>query len=151
MGAAPVLLVHVHLIGGLEATAVALGLLEGAGDAPGRFGWLAFDPLRDDSLVLAEFLRERGVPHRLEVYEGVLHGFLHCSAVEPRAMRALEDGAAEHTLPEGAVPRPAVNMAEADALQLSFKSACTHPRGGRAAAAPVTRAQRYRAGKSRTR
>jgi len=43
--------------------------------------------------VLAEFFKERGVPHRLEVYEGVLHGFLHCSAVEPRAMQAIEAGA----------------------------------------------------------
>jgi acetyl esterase len=54
---------------------------------------VAYDPLRDDSLVLAEFFKERGVPHRLEVYEGVLHGFLHCSAVEPRAMQAIEAGA----------------------------------------------------------
>jgi hypothetical protein len=59
---------------------------------------------------------------------------------------ALEDGAAEHTLPEGAVPRPAVNMAEADALQLSFKSACTGPRGGRTAAAHTPRAQRLSRG-----
>jgi acetyl esterase/lipase len=44
--------------------------------------------------VLAEFLPERGVPHRLESYDGVLHGFLHDQAVEPRAMRAIEDGAA---------------------------------------------------------
>jgi acetyl esterase len=65
-----------------------------AGLPPTFIGAVAYDPLRDDSLVLAEFLRERGVPHRLETYEGVLHGFLHYSAVEPRAMRALEDGAA---------------------------------------------------------
>ena len=65
-----------------------------AGLPPTFIAAVAFDPLRDDSLVLAEFLRERGVPHRLEIYEGVLHGFLHYSAVEPRAMRAIEDGAA---------------------------------------------------------
>lgn len=65
-----------------------------AGLPPAFIAAVAYDPLRDDSLVLAEFFKERGVPHRLEVYEGVLHGFLHCSAVEPRAMRALEDGAA---------------------------------------------------------
>jgi hypothetical protein len=44
--------------------------------------------------VLAEFFKERGVAHRLETYTGVLHSFLHCSAVEPLAMQALEDGAA---------------------------------------------------------
>ena len=54
---------------------------------------MAYDPLRDDSLVLAEFLSERKVAHRLVVYEGVLHSFLHYSALEPRAMQAIEDGA----------------------------------------------------------
>lgn len=65
-----------------------------AGLPPTFIGAVAYDPLRDDSLVLAEFLRERGVPHQLEIYEGVLHAFLHYSALEPRAMKALEDGAA---------------------------------------------------------
>ena len=65
-----------------------------AGLPPAFVAAVAYDPLRDDSLVLAEFFKERGVRHQLEVYEGVLHGFLHCSAVEPRAMRAIEDGAA---------------------------------------------------------
>ena len=64
-----------------------------AGLPPAFVAAVAYDPLRDDSLVLAEFFKERGVPHRLEVYEGVLHGFLHCSAVEPRAMQAIEAGA----------------------------------------------------------
>lgn len=64
-----------------------------AGLPPTFIAAVAYDPLRDDSLVLAEFCKERGVPHRLEVYEGVLHGFLHYSAVEPLAMRAIEDGA----------------------------------------------------------
>lgn len=65
-----------------------------AGLPPAFIGAVAYDPLRDDSLVLAEFLQERGVPHRLVVYEGVLHGFLHYSALEPKAMQAIADGAA---------------------------------------------------------
>jgi len=65
-----------------------------AGLPPTFIAAVAYDPLRDDSLVLAEFCKERGVAHRLEIYEGVLHGFLHCSAIEPLAMRAIEDGAA---------------------------------------------------------
>ena len=65
-----------------------------AGLPPTFIAAVAYDPLRDDSLALAEFCRERSVPHRLETYEGVLHGFLHYSAVEPLAMRAIEDGAA---------------------------------------------------------
>jgi len=65
-----------------------------AGLPPTFIAAVAYDPLRDDSLALAEFCKERGVPHRLAMYEGVLHGFLHYSAVEPLAMQALEDGAA---------------------------------------------------------
>lgn len=65
-----------------------------AGLPPTFIGAVAYDPLRDDSLVLAEFLKERKVPHRLVVFEGVLHSFLHYSALEPKAMQAIEDGAA---------------------------------------------------------
>ena len=64
-----------------------------AGLPPTFVGAVAYDPLRDDSLALAEFLKERCVSHRLVVYEGVLHGFMHYSAVEPKAMQALDDGA----------------------------------------------------------
>ena len=65
-----------------------------AGLPPTFIGAVAYDPLRDDSLVLAEFCKERGVRHELKVYEGVLHAFLHYSAVEPLALQAIEDGAA---------------------------------------------------------
>ena len=65
-----------------------------AGLPPTFIGAVAYDPLRDDSLVLAEFMQEQGVEHRLVVYEGVLHGFMHYSAVEPKALQAIEDGAA---------------------------------------------------------
>ena len=64
-----------------------------AGLPPTFIGAVAYDPLRDDSLVLAELLKERGVPHQLVVYEGVLHGFVHYSALEPKAMQAIKDGA----------------------------------------------------------
>ena len=64
-----------------------------AGLPPTFIGAVAYDPLRDDSLVLAEFMKERGVAHRLVLYEGVLHGFMHYSAMEPMAMQAIEDGA----------------------------------------------------------
>ena len=65
-----------------------------AGLPPTFIGAVAYDPLRDDSLVLAEFCKERGVRHELKVYEGVLHAFLHYSAVEPLALQAIADGAA---------------------------------------------------------
>ena len=50
--------------------------------------------MRGDSVVLAEYLKECAVPYRLRLYEGVLHSFLHYSAVEPLAMQAIEEGAA---------------------------------------------------------
>lgn len=64
-----------------------------AGLPPTFIGAVAYDPLRDDSLVLADFCKERGVPHTLKLYEGVLHSFLHYSRLEPLAMQAIEDGA----------------------------------------------------------
>jgi acetyl esterase len=55
---------------------------------------LDLDPLRDDSLALADLLAEAGVPCRLVRYGGVLHGFLHYSRLLPKSMQALEEGAA---------------------------------------------------------
>jgi acetyl esterase len=51
------------------------------------------DPLRDDSMVLADRLAADGVPVRLEVYLGVLHGFLHMTKRLGAARRAVADGA----------------------------------------------------------
>lgn len=64
------------------------------GMPPTFIGGVSYDPLRDDSVVLAEYLKECAVPYRLRLYEGVLHSFLHYSAVEPLAMQAIEEGAA---------------------------------------------------------
>jgi acetyl esterase len=52
------------------------------------------DPLLDDSLALAALLGDAGVAHRLVRCDGVLHGFLHYSRLVPKAMRALDEGAA---------------------------------------------------------
>lgn len=54
----------------------------------------ALDPLLDDSLALAAIADDAGVPHRLRVFDGVLHGFLHHSRMLSEAVDALEDGAA---------------------------------------------------------
>jgi acetyl esterase len=54
----------------------------------------ALDPLHDDSVALARGLALAGVAHELTVYEGVLHSFLHYSGLEPRALRAIREGAA---------------------------------------------------------
>ena len=65
-----------------------------AGLPPAHLVAVKLDPLCDDSVALAEALKVVGVPATLSVYEGVLHGFLHYSAVEPRAMQAIREGAA---------------------------------------------------------
>lgn len=64
-----------------------------AGLPPVHLVAVKLDPLCDDSVALAEALKVVGVPATLSIYEGVLHGFLHYSAVEPRAMQAIREGA----------------------------------------------------------
>lgn len=59
---------------------------------PCLIGAVELDPLRDDSLALAEALSVAGVPHRLRRYQGVLHGFLHYSRMLPLAEEALAEG-----------------------------------------------------------
>ncbi len=52
-----------------------------------------FDPLRDDSAALAAILEEHGVPCRFEVFDGVIHAFLHYTKMLDEANDALEHGA----------------------------------------------------------
>jgi acetyl esterase len=52
------------------------------------------DPLHDDSTTLAAMLTNHGIPNRLEVFEGVLHAFLHNSRMLDEAQTALEHSAA---------------------------------------------------------
>jgi acetyl esterase len=52
------------------------------------------DCLLDDSRAMAARMASAGVPHKLTIYSGVLHGFLHYSRMLDAAMRALDDGAA---------------------------------------------------------
>ncbi|RYV51307.1 alpha/beta hydrolase fold domain-containing protein [Pengzhenrongella frigida] len=64
-----------------------------AGVPPCYIAASGLDPLRDDSLALSALLQEADVPHRLRVFQGVLHGFLHHSRMLPEAGEALADGA----------------------------------------------------------
>ena len=54
-----------------------------------------YDPLKDDSTALATILEEYGIPHRFEMFEGVIHAFLHYTKMLDEANLALEHGA-EH-------------------------------------------------------
>lgn len=51
------------------------------------------DPLADDSRALALALEALDQPCRLEVYDGVLHGFLHYGRLSAKARHALDEGA----------------------------------------------------------
>lgn len=53
-----------------------------------------FDPLRDDSATLAAICDQYGIPHRYEVFEGVIHAFLHYTKMLDAANEALGNGAA---------------------------------------------------------
>lgn len=52
-----------------------------------------YDPLRDDSATLAAICEQYGVPFRYEVFEGVIHAFLHYTKMLDAANDALEHGA----------------------------------------------------------
>ena len=52
------------------------------------------DPLRDDTVALAEKLARTDTPFEFRRYEGVVHGFMQQSAVLPEARQAFEDAAA---------------------------------------------------------
>ncbi|MBC2889202.1 acetyl esterase [Gordonibacter massiliensis (ex Traore et al. 2017)] len=52
-----------------------------------------FDPLRDDSTTLAAILEQYGTPVRYEVFEGVIHAFLHYTKMLDEANDALEHAA----------------------------------------------------------
>ncbi|MCI9262864.1 acetyl esterase [uncultured Adlercreutzia sp.] len=52
-----------------------------------------FDPLRDDSACLAAICEQYGIPCRHEVFEGVIHAFLHYTKMLDAANDALEHGA----------------------------------------------------------
>ena len=52
-----------------------------------------YDPLRDDSATLAAICKQYDIPHRYEVFEGVIHAFLHYTKMLDAANDALEHGA----------------------------------------------------------
>ncbi len=52
-----------------------------------------YDPLVDDSDLLATIADQSGVPYQYEVFEGVIHAFLHYTRALDAANDALEHGA----------------------------------------------------------
>jgi len=61
------------------------------GLAPAWIGLAECDPLVDEGIAYADLLRMAGVPVNLEIYHGVVHGFVNMGRVIPEARRAHED------------------------------------------------------------
>lgn len=52
----------------------------------------SLDPLRDDSVLLYEILKSHGIEVRLDIFDGLLHAFLHYFKMVPQAEEAIERG-----------------------------------------------------------
>lgn len=63
------------------------------GLAPAWFGLAECDPLVDEGILYADKLRAAGVPVDLEIYRGVVHGFIQMGRAIPEAARAHADAA----------------------------------------------------------
>jgi acetyl esterase len=59
--------------------------------APAWIGLAECDPLVDEGVAYADLLRMAGVAVELEIYQGVVHGFVNMGRVIPEARRAHED------------------------------------------------------------
>jgi len=64
-----------------------------AGVAPAWIGLAECDPLVDEGVQYADVLRMAGVPVDLEIYRGVVHGFVNMGRTIPQAVLAHEDAA----------------------------------------------------------
>ena len=63
------------------------------GVAPAWVGLAECDPLTDEGLLYADRLRMAGVPVDLEIYAGVVHGFINFGRAIPQALTAHNDAA----------------------------------------------------------
>ena len=63
------------------------------GVAPAWFGLAECDPLVDEGILYADKLRAAAVPVDLEIYRGVVHGFIMMGRTIAEALRAHADAA----------------------------------------------------------
>lgn len=61
--------------------------------APCYLAAAGLDPLRDDSVLLAEILKSNGIDNELEVFDGVLHAFVHYSRMLDESVTCIEHSA----------------------------------------------------------
>jgi acetyl esterase len=64
-----------------------------AGVAPAWIGLAECDPLVDEGVQYADVLRMAGVPVDLDIYRGVVHGFVNMGRTIPQASQAHQDAA----------------------------------------------------------
>jgi acetyl esterase len=62
-----------------------------SGLAPAWIGLAECDPLVDEGVNYADTLRMAGVPVDLEIYRGVIHGFITMGRAIPDALKAHAD------------------------------------------------------------
>ena len=74
------------------------------GLAPAWIGLAECDPLVDEGVAYADLLRVASVAVDLEIYHGVVHGFVNMGRVIPEARRAHED--AGHALKRAFSAKP---------------------------------------------
>ena len=63
------------------------------GVAPAWLGLAECDPLTDEGVMYADRLRHAGVPVALEIYAGMVHGFINFGRAIPQALTAHNDAA----------------------------------------------------------
>lgn len=63
------------------------------GLAPAWFGLAECDPLFDEGMLYADQLRHHGVTVDLNIYRGVVHGFIQMGRAIPEALQAVQDAA----------------------------------------------------------
>ncbi len=71
----------------------APGYADLAGLPPLFINAAGLDPLRDDSVHVAQRLAEAAVPFEFRIYQGVVHGFMQMSRELPEALAAFKDAA----------------------------------------------------------
>jgi acetyl esterase len=64
-----------------------------SGVAPVWMGLAECDPIVDEGIAYADYLRISGVSVDLEIYRGVIHTFIQMSRVIPEATTARQDAA----------------------------------------------------------
>ena len=71
-----------------------LNVPDAEGVAPAWIGLAEYDPLVDEGVLYADKLRAAGVPVDLEIYRGVVHGFITMGRAIAEARQLHQDAAA---------------------------------------------------------